>query len=283
MSAVKYHIAKSGEAVRCSAKFRCRLQHLDERGKLEYDALFASVFSDENVKPRIFAKAKKARQLLELPGYDLAKYKTLSRDYYARLSAADKSELGWYIEQAHVNHYLRDPAGTVARGEVYFGTEDRVAGLDAAVARGGLGEPTPLYRGIALSSAAEAKRLVDEVYTPGAKVSFPEFLSTSINAEVALSFATGDAASAESQPVLFRLVSSEGAPLDVATDRPVELEVLLPRNKEFTVQAVSRELVNSYAVESDVHDPFDRSMQTIEAGEDLHGVIVIDLLEVVPA
>jgi hypothetical protein len=69
----------------------------------------------------------------------------------------------------------------------------------------------------------------------------------------------------------------------VATDRPVELEVLLPRNKEFTVQAVSRELVNSYAVESDVHDPFDRSMQTIEAGEDLHGVIVIDLLEVVPA
>jgi hypothetical protein len=153
-----------------------------------------------------------------------SEYKTLAEEFYTKLTTEEASALMHYSD-----------AGFKLINRSLMGLENirepLVDLLDSSLSKARL-EGKTLYRG--------ARRDINK--NVGDSHIFETFVSTSYNPQKAFEFTN------PSSPILFILETKSGAPISIIHR---EMEVLLPRNKEFLVTDVSFSPVRLFYPETD--------------------------------
>jgi hypothetical protein len=147
----------------------------------------------------------------------------------------------------------------------------RIEKIDAAIKDHKLAEPTIVYsgKGIAIPEDKTPIEHIQELHKIGETYSRPSYTSTSTNPAVA-SFFT-DSNGATDVPIVYEYLTTEGAPLRKLSALSVEDEVLLPRDKKFTIVGVKNEIKFDVAIVGE-----DDSIRQVQ--EPLN-VIVVQLVE----
>ena len=93
--------------------------------------------------------------------------------------------------------------------------------------------PVTVYSGmnIRIPEGEDALAHIKSIHKIGSLYSRPSYVSTSTNSAIAASFTVDNGKT----PVVYEMITSQGAPIRKLSWLPVEDEVLLPRDKKFRI------------------------------------------------
>lgn len=214
---------------------------------------------DRNVSAYLTARAaedKSAQRVNTFRSleYGTPLYKTFVEQSSALSSQATGKEVqavveytGWAYQQYYSFFEGKNSDGSVFGSQYDESTRERLgkalnhgaSQIDSFIAKGGkFKKPVQVFRGESVPAGKTLEQHLNETYPVGKSVNVKRFLSTSLDPKIA-SDITG---SNESYVVV--ITTREGAMLDESTSEHGlrEKEVLLPRNRDYRVERVSRDV-----------------------------------------